>query len=243
MGNISKETLYKIKQQRIVPHPKGYFLLKHTTVWGLFGLSIILGSIACSAAIFQLKNAEWDLFRHFRHSILEFVWLVMPYFWLLFLVGFSIIAYYYFRRTQSGYRYRTTTVVALSILLSLFGGWGLYASGFSERMESVFEDTLPFYRGVTAHRRMVWMSPDKGLLAGKIVDVTKDDMIRLKDLDGKIWRVDITGTTWRGRLMPSPNLEIKLIGNRTGQNSFAAQEVRPWRGRRKHGGKRHRNIP
>lgn len=234
MNDISKETLRKIKQQSIVPRPKGYFLLKRSTVWGFFVISIILGSIASSAAIFQLKNAEWDLYQHFRHSILEFIWLVIPYFWGLFLIGFTFVAYYYFRRTQSGYRYRTITVAALSVLFSIIGGWGIYGAGISERMEKVFEDTLPFYRGVAAHKRMVWMSPDKGLLAGKIIAVTAKDMIRLEDLDGKIWHISTAATTWRGRLIPFPNLEIKLIGNRTGEDRFTANEVRPWQGRGKY---------
>ncbi|MGD9158006.1 MAG: hypothetical protein PVG39_06340 [Desulfobacteraceae bacterium] len=245
MNDISKDTLGKIKEQGIVPRTKGYFLLKQSTVWGLFLLSVILGSIAASAAIFQINNTEWELFRHYRHSILEFILLFIPCFWVLFLAGFSVVAYYYFRRTQSGYRYRTVTVVALSVLLSVIVGAVLYAAGFSERLESVFEEKLPFYRGVTDHNRMVWMSPDKGLLAGKIIGIPEEGMIRLKDLDGEEWNVITNGATWRGRLIPAIDLEIKLLGTRTGKDSFKAQEVRPWFGRRKQGGKgRHRaNMP
>jgi hypothetical protein len=245
MNDISKETLRKIKENGIVPRTKSYFLLKRSTVWGLFGLSIILGSIAASVAIFQIKNAEWDLFHHYRHSFLEFFLIFIPYFWGLFLIIFSIIAYYYFRRTQSGYRYRAATVVVLSVFLSLIGGVGIYSTGLSESMESVFEDALPFYRGVTAHRRMVWMSPEKGLLAGRIIDVTKEGIIRLKDLNGKEWNIIANEATWRGRLYPSRDLEIKLLGTMTGKNSFKAREVRPWHGRKKRGEnrRRHANMP
>lgn len=242
MNDISKETLNKIKQQSIVPHSKGYFLLKRSTIWGLFCLSILLGSFASSVAIFQLTNAEWDLFQHFRHSILEFILLVIPYFWGLFLVFFTLIANYYFKRIRYGYRYRTAIVVVLSVLLSILGGWGIYATGISEHLEKVFEDSIPFYRGVEAHKRMVWMSPEKGLLAGKIMAVTREKMIRLKDLDGNIWRVDIAGTAWRGRLTPVPNLDIKLIGKRTGKDRFTADEARPWQGRGKHGRRGHRHT-
>ena len=136
-----------------------------------------------------------------------------------------------------GYRYRAATVVVLSVVLSVIGGIGIYATGLSERLETVFEETLPFYQGITAHHRKVWMAPDKGLLAGIIIDVTDDRMIRLKDLDGNEWDIDSTGATWRGRLSPAPGLEIKLMGTRTGEESFTAREVRPWFGRRKQGGK------
>lgn len=247
MNDISKETLKKIKDQGIVPRTKGYFLLKRSTVWGLFMLSVILGSIAASVAVFQIKNTEWDLFHHYRHSILEFILLFIPYFWGLFLIFFSIVAYYYFRRTQIGYRYRAATIVALSVVLSVICGMGIYATGLPERLETVFEDTLPFYKGVTAHHRMVWMSPDKGLLAGKIIDVFEDGMILLEDLNRKEWNVAADDAIWRGRLSPAPGLEIKLIGARTGEESFNAREIRPWFGRRKQGGKgqgpRRGNMP
>lgn len=237
MADISKETLDKIKEQGIVPRAKGYFLFMRYTVWSLFLLSVILGSIAASAAIFQLKNAEWELFRHYRHSISEFIWLFVPYFWLLFLTGFSIITYYYFRRTKSGYRYGTVTVITLSVLLSVAGGAGIHTAGLSGRMESMFEDTLPFYRGIGFRSRMAWMSPDRGLLAGKIVEAVNNENILLKDLNGKKWNIITDRAAWRGRLSPAPGLEIKIIGTRTGESSFTAREIRPWMGRRRHNGR------
>lgn len=242
MNDISRETLKKIREKGIVPRAKGYFFLKRSTVWVLFGISIVLGSIAGSAVIFQIRSAEWELFHHFQNSIPEFILLFVPYLWLLFMIGFSIIAYYYFRQTQGGYRYRAFTIVVLSVLISILGGIGLYAAGVSERMESVFEERLSFYRGVEFHSRMVWMSPDKGLLAGKIVDISNEGIIILKDLDGKNWSVNANSAIWRGRLRPSPDLEIKMIGTMTGRESFKVREVRPWHGRKRREGKGRHNM-
>ena len=236
MTDISKDTLKKIKEQRIVPRTKNYFLLRRSTVWVLFGLSVILGSIAASVAIFQVKNAEWDLLKHYRHSVLEFILLFIPYLWVLFLIGFSIIAFYYFRRTKSGYRYRALTTVVLSILLSVMGGIGIYSKGLSERIETVFEDNIPFYKGSSFRARMVWMAPEKGLLAGKITGIAKDGTIKLIDFNGKEWEVNADSAIWRGRLSPVPDLEIKLIGNKTDKNRFTAKEIRPWHGRKKNQG-------
>jgi hypothetical protein len=236
MTDISKDTLRKIKEQQIVPRTKNYFFLKRSTVWVIFGLSIILGSFAASVAVFQVKNAEWDLFKHYRHSVLEFILLFIPYFWILFMIGFSIVAFYYFRRTESGYRYRTATIVALSVFISILGGLGIYATGLSERIETVFEDNIPFYRGAAFHSRMAWMSPDKGLLAGKIIEITKEGKLKLADLNGKEWEITVDGALWKGKLSPEPDLEIKIIGNKTDKNCFTAQEIRPWQGRKKNRG-------
>ena len=236
MNDISKDTLRKIKEQGIVPRTRNYFFLRRSTVWVFFGLSIILGSFAASVAVFQIKNAEWDLFDHYRHSIPEFILLFIPYFWILFLIGFSIVAWYYFRRTGSGYRYRALTAVTLSILLSGIGGLGIYSAGLSEKIETAFEDNLPFYRGTAFHSKMIWMAPEKGLLAGKITGISKDGTIKLTDFNGKEWDVEADSAIWRGRLSPVPELEIKLIGNKTGKNCFTAKEIRPWHGRRKNRG-------
>lgn len=233
MNDISKNTLLKIKYQRIIPRSRRYFLFKHSSIWVLFGISILFGSIASGVAIFQLTTAEWDLYRHLQHSLPEFVLLVMPYFWLIFLAGFSTAAYCYFRRTEGGYRYRVATVVLLSVVLSITGGTGLFAVGFSERLEAVFQETLPFYPEIADHRRKMWMRPRDGLLAGKIIEVLGKDAIRLSDLNGKKWVVDTTRATWRGRLMPTANLEIKLLGTMDGADNFSAMEIRPWQGRGK----------
>jgi hypothetical protein len=235
MKDISREVLDKIKKEGIVPRPKRYFILRRSTVWILFCFSIILGSIAGSTLIFRVKNAEWDLFHHFKGNLLDFLLIYTPYFWGIFMIFFSVVAYYYFRQTQGGYRYRAITIVALSLLISVAAGMGMYSAGISERMETVFEEKLPFYHGVSFHSRKVWMSPDKGLLAGRISDVTTNGSFRLDDLDGNEWHINAEGTIWRGRLTPSTGLEIKLIGTRIGPNSFRANEVRPWHGRKKRG--------
>ena len=233
MNDISKDTLKKIKEQRIQPRTKNYFLLRRSTVWVLFGLSIVLGSLAASVAVFQINNAEWDLFKHYSHSVLEFILLFIPYLWILFLIGFSIVALYYFRRTESGYRYRALTSVILSVLLSVMGGFVLYKTGISERIETAFEDNIPFYRGTSFHSRMVWMAPEKGLLAGKITLVTKAGIFKLTDFNGKEWEIDAGGAVWRARLSPVPGLEIKLIGKKTDKKCFTVKEIRPWLGRKK----------
>jgi hypothetical protein len=241
MRDISREVLDKIKEEGIVPRPKRYFILRRSTVWALFCFSIILGSMAGSTVIFRVKNAEWDLFQHFKGNLLEFLLIYTPYLWGIFMIFFSVVAYYYFRQTQGGYRFRAITVVFLSLLISVGGGMGLYSLGISEHIDTVFEENLPFYHGASFHSRKVWMSPDKGLLAGRISDVTKDGSFLLNDLDGNEWHINAEGAIWRGRLTPSAGLEIKLIGTRIGPKSFKADEVRPWHGRKKRGAKSRHN--
>lgn len=232
MTDISKNTLEKIKKKNVRPIPKHYFLLKRSVLWSLFGLSILLGSIASGIAVFMLTHFEWDLYHHLGHSLIGFVLLVFPYFWLIFLLGFSIFAYIFFRRTDRGYRHKTFWIVLQSIIFSIIGGTILTTTGLPERLETSFQENIPFYRGLEDHKRKVWMSPGQGLLAGKIFSVSSQESIQLEDLKGMIWNVHIGNAKWRGRLSPSENLKIKIIGHMKGDGQFVANEIRPWKGKK-----------
>jgi hypothetical protein len=208
-------------------------------IWTIFGLSILLGSVASAIALFQLTYAEWDLYKHLTHSPVEFVLLVIPFFWLIFLLGFTGFAYYYFRRTEQGYRYATLWIILLSIILSIICGGLLYSTGLPDRLERVFQQNLPFYRKLQERKQKVWVSPMHGLLAGRISKIISDQKVEIKDLQGNIWIIDIADTIWRGRLRPAEDLKIKILGEMTGQNRFVANEIRPWKGRRDQGRNRH----
>ncbi len=231
MMDTRRKIIKKIKDNNIRPTPKYRFIIKRSVIWTVFCLSIMLGCVACAVAIFQLRYAEWDLYRHFRHSWLEFLLLVFPVFWLVFLLGFSGTAYYYFRRMEHGYRYRTVVVVSLNIILSVIGGGLLYSTGLPEKIEPLFFANLPFYKELQIRKQYVWMSPAKGLLAGGIISFKPGRKIVIEDLRGNSWDIDISDVVWRGRLRPREGLKIKLIGQKTGDGRFRALEIRPWLGR------------
>lgn len=238
MTDISKHTLDKIKKDNVRPIPKFYFLFRGSVLWTLFGFSILFGSIASSIAIFLMKHAEWDVYQYISHSLIKFILLIFPYGWLLFLIGFSIFAYIFFHRTEQGYRYKTLWIVCLSIACSILGGTMLYGTELPERLEKVFQEHVPFYRGLEYHKRRVWMFPSRGLLAGKITRIRSKETIQIKDLNGDIWDIGITHAIWRGGMRPYENLKIKLIGRQDGKNQFIAKEIRPWKGKRQRGRRR-----
>jgi len=167
------------------------------------------------------------------------VLLVIPFFWLIFLLGFTGFAYYYFRRTEQGYRYAAVWIILSSIVLSIIGGGILYSTGLPERLERVFQENVPFYRKLQERKQKVWMSPGQGLLAGTITKVVSEQKVEIKDLQGNNWVIDISDTIWRGRLRPAEDLKIKILGEMKGQNRFVANEIRPWKGRIDQGRKRH----
>lgn len=231
MADLSKDILKKIEEKDIQPISKKYFFFKRSVIWTLFGISIILGCFSSSVALFQIKRADWDLYHQLGDSLIEFLLLVAPYFWIFFLICFTVLVYFYFRKTERGYRYSTAVILLISIFVSFVGGEVLYHTGFPEKLEKVFTEKVPFYPEINDQRHRMWRVPEKGLLAGRISEIISSQEIELIDLENKKWLVDISTAFWRGRLVPEENLMIKMIGTMTEQGRFTAQEIRPWFGR------------
>ncbi len=231
MTRISKSVLEKIEKEQIRPYPKWRFTLRRSFIAALFVISILLGSLASGVAIFQLTHADWDLYRHFTHSILEFAVLVVPYFWLLFMAGFTAFAIYFFRHTERGYRYSAIGLALVSIAVSIGGGFLFYKLGFSERLETVFQDRVPIYRKLQEHKMQLWVAPRKGLLAGTVTGIVDENQFMLRDFRGNTWTiVSREDTLWRRGLSPRKNLRIKIIGKMKKKRLFVAKEIRPWQG-------------
>ncbi|MBN2059395.1 MAG: hypothetical protein JW882_03165 [Deltaproteobacteria bacterium] len=227
MSDVSKQVLKEIRQRQLRPYPRWHFVFRRSVIWTIFFISILLGSISAGIVIFQIRHAEWDLYQYFTDNLSAFLLLIVPYFWLLFLIGFSLLAYSYFRRTERGYRFWAFWVVLGSIVLSIIGGSLIYSTGLPKHIESVFYNKVSFYRVLSEHKQKVWVSPDQGLLAGRIVTVISERSVLLEDLVGNEWTIDISDTIWRGNLVPREDLKIKIIGERGGENRFVAKEIRP----------------
>ncbi len=104
MTDISKKVIKKIKKKKIEPYSKKHVFIKKSIPWTLLALSVLLGIIASSVVIFQIKHVERDLYHLLNYTPLRYVLLILPYFWLVLLVIFFVVAYRNFRRTERGYR-------------------------------------------------------------------------------------------------------------------------------------------
>ena len=60
MTDISKEVLEKIAEDKIKPYSRQHFFLRKSVVWVLFGMSMLLGIVACGVAIFLLMLIIFD---------------------------------------------------------------------------------------------------------------------------------------------------------------------------------------
>jgi len=228
MKDFSKNILGKIKTEKIKPISKWNFIFKKSFIWSMFGFSVVLGGFAFGSILTQISTTEWEIRHQVTKSLMHFLFLTLPYFWIVFMLGFSALAYYYLRHTSKGYKYSTLLIINSSLLISVLFGTILFATGISEKMEDTFQEHSPFYREILDQRTHLWKSPDKGLLAGKILMMINKDQIKIEDLQGKIWTVDISNAIIKKEVPLAENIIIKIIGQKNKGFFFIAKEIRPW---------------
>lgn len=228
MSQLSKSIIGKIKKKQIKPTPKWVFLLKNSFIWGLFVLSVLFGSIALSIIFFQYRDAGWDIYSQMGEGVVEFVLLALPYFWIILMIGFIVLAYYNFRHTKTGYRYNVFAIVGLSLMISLILGSTLYASGFSEKLENLFQE-IPHYEKLHFGKQMLWQRPGEGLLAGTVLRVQKDKIFLLQDFKRQVWEVDAKDAKIGPGVMLEKGQRIRMIGEKAGDHEFRAFRIAPWK--------------
>ncbi|MDR3571595.1 MAG: hypothetical protein P4L81_05395 [Candidatus Pacebacteria bacterium] len=134
-NTFPEEIVKEIEARGAVPKPRWQFLLGRGMVWFLAIASVAIGSVAFSIAEFVFFDN--DGIAKLEGSSIEDIAQSIPFIWLGFLIFFSIIAYYSFRRTRHGYRYATAWVVSVVIVLSIGLGVALNAIDFGQSVYQV----------------------------------------------------------------------------------------------------------
>ncbi len=229
MSLISEKITKDIQDQKIEPRPRWYFLFKNYGILTLFVLSIVCGAAAVSTILFMIVDYDRDIARYLDRSELKDIILSVPYFWIIILIIFLSAAYYNFKKSYTGYRYELYKVFLISFALSVILGVGLYYGGLDSQIDEFLSQRIPLYENFIYNKDDVWVSPEQGLLSGRVVEVGEVDKFVLEDFNGKVWQVEEIKTDESNFPKIRKDLELKLIGKKTGDNTFDAENIRPWK--------------
>lgn len=231
MKNLGQIALDKIKKKNIKPYSRWKFVLKNYFWWFVGVLSILFGSFGSSVVFYMLINNDWDIYKKINSSLTSFIFITMPYFWFVFLILFIILADYYLKHTKYGYRFSLRSIVFLSIFISVFLGGIFYQLGMGQVLDKEFSKRVPGYTNLVYNKGKLWMHPEKGLLAGTIIEIKDNNNFMIEDLNGKDWKV-IGDNLFLFRMVDfSIGNKIKLVGKIKDKNIFMVHEVRPWFGK------------
>jgi hypothetical protein len=231
MENLIKKTLGEIKKQKIKPAPRWQYLLRKYALWLGFGAMIFLGAISFSVAFEMLNQLDWDLYRFAHQSAILYSLSLLPYFWLIFIGIFLVLAFFDLRKTETGYKYGWLKMSVFSIGGIILLGWFFSLVGLGGKLNTILAKDLPYYgQHLIMTKEKQWMQPAAGFLAGKI-ETASADKLEISDLNGQKWSVlldEKTLTKPAVRFLIGERL--KIIGSRKEVNVFQALEIRPWSG-------------
>lgn len=226
MVNIINNVLDKIKQRDIKPKSRFSFLAKNYAFWLAAIISIIIGAVTISVMLFVILNQDWELMERVG-GFWPFVVRILPFFWLVIFVLFSIIVFFEVRQAEGGYKYNMPIILVGYVAASALFGSILYACGAGNVIERSFVDHAPFYADIVRPRHEMWQHPEKGMLVGKIYDLDPE-LLELLDVKNESWNIDIKNLKIPPRI---PELEVgmmvRFFGEVVGEHEFRAETVRP----------------
>ena len=229
MKDFSKNILQTIERKNIQPLPRWIFFAQQAGLVGAFLLSVLVGGISVSVILFSLSDAvETGMGRMMRMHPGPFLFTYLPYVWVLVMIAFGALAYVEARHTKAGYRYRMATIVGASFLASIVLGGLLHAAGAGRLVDRRFAEVVPQYRGLDARKMHLWMHPQEGVIAGRIVSGSATTTLTIEDFTGMRWIVETDAVVSRGTIEAVPGERIRVFGSVVAPGVFHATELFPW---------------
>lgn len=225
----SEKLIQTIRERDIKPAPRIYFVLKSAAVWGGFALAVALGAVAFSVILFSIQQTDFDLLGHLSHSRLEFVLVMLPFFWIASLFVFLLIAMSTYKHSGKGYKLTTGRLAGYSAALSILLGTGVFLSGGGRALEQAFGLRVSIYESMQEKKVKIWSMPAQGYLSGDIITAS-DTTFTLRDFKGKIWTIEYPGAFVAPVVALEPGEKVKMIGKQVHDDLFRADEIRPWGG-------------
>jgi hypothetical protein len=226
-NTLDKKIIKVIEEKKLTPRPRWQFLFKNYLIWSGGVLSLLFGSLAFAMILFMLLNNDWRMYEHISGSLLKFIILTAPYFWLLFLFVFITVTYFNLKHTKKGYRYPLLSIIIGSFALSMLLGCGLYATGLGQEIDDILGKRAPFYERFINRRMGMWANPDRGLLTGVIIDKISDNEYKLLDMERKEWLILMDKTTFVPEMILATGTPVRLTGKRLEENSFEVMRIMP----------------
>jgi len=188
---------------------------------------LILGGLSGNLIITILRFGDWDIYARFSNQPLIFFFLVFPYIWLILFIVFAILLYRGLKRFRYAYRHHLVVIFSSAIIMVIALSIFLSFSSLGNSIENYLADNFLAYAKVN-NMRSVWSSPEKGLFSGEIKNYNPP-ILDILDFTGKSWQININKAIIGEMVDLEVGQKVKIIGQKTSDNSISADELRPWR--------------
>ncbi len=223
---FSRKIMEQINADKITPLPRWRFLILRWSLMFSVIFSVMLGGLSVAATLFLFV----DFHRHglfaIPHDVVEFLGMV-PFLWIAALGIFVILARISLKYTKKGYKYSTSAIVLVSVLLSIMLGLTLNLFGVGKITHELL-NTVHAYNLVVQDSRKVWSHTEKGRLNGVVTSIEDNNNFSVIDSGGRVWKIRIATTTDEP-FSPKKDSDIRMSGLLESSTSiFIAQSVHEW---------------
>lgn len=228
---FEQKILDRIKNGHLKPLSKGYFKARDLALWGLIGAFIAALGIGVGMIIYAVNSTDLSVLAKLELSPSQKALFSFPVFWILACLVAGTIAFINLRKTRKGYKVSARQFGIIAVLVAIGVGSLVYALNVAQYLSGVAADKIPLYNTVVGPDTATWLDPERGLLSGVIRTRDSDASFYVRDADAVLWHV--TGDDIilpEGYKMESGE-RIKLIGKKTGDDTFEAREAYPWTAR------------
>lgn len=105
MSKLKNRLLKEIKKNHVQPIPKGFFILKNLSIWGAFLIFELLGIFSIMFIFYFGKNLEiFSFILDAPRMLPKILFVGIPFFWLIFALGFIFFAGFSIGKTKKGYK-------------------------------------------------------------------------------------------------------------------------------------------
>lgn len=186
-SSLSSSVVSAIKEQHIAQHTRGYFVLKRSIFWILFGIAMLLGAKAVLLTLHVLEAEDLPLAMRQAPPIIVFV-RSLPLLWIVSFALLSLVASWSVRALPKGYKWSLHKTLGINLLASLILGIALFAMGLGPVISRPIERMAPGF-SAESHRNALWMHPEYGFLRGRIIEEPKEGSCLLRDPQNIQWLV------------------------------------------------------
>lgn len=207
---IKSSVLQEISSTELTP--KWQFVMHNVLMWSLAIGTIAVGAIAVSVMEHRLLSAEWEL-RHFvTNSDIEYIFLIIPYFWFGLFILLVALAYQELRHTKRGYKFAIASVILVSAGTSLLIGTALHAANIGETIEETLTRHIPLYEENVNLTLRRWHNPEEGRFVVDVQTSPHDNIFTVVDQRGKEWVVMMTTGTSAFFTNIATNTRVRILG-------------------------------
>jgi hypothetical protein len=224
LKDLEEKITKEIENRKIKPVGRSVFIFKKTLVWFLIFFLLLMAGLSLSVLFSLIIHGDWDIYRFLSMPKGLFFLKAFPYFWLLAVLIFLLLAIFRTKRADGVYSHPFVYHGLAGLALISVFAFIFYFSGLGSLAESSLSES-DVYRRMN-YFRSSWDNPDNGLLAG-VLESSGAGLL-LKDFSNQTWVIDSPEGDFSGKTLLSPGRKVKLVGRIVSPRRFYVEEARPW---------------